>query len=179
MFMNSSKIDILCIQETHLRGAEYYELEGFLVALSGGSPDISGRSHAGVGFIVSPHVTRSVISFSAIDDRVAALKIKVPGGTLTLMSAYAPHSGHTFETREAFFSTVTTSVKEPTRHSSTLILGDFNAKLGRVMGGEEEMVGKFVFKSDVAQDGIATSNRSLLVSCAYPRTSQLQTPTSM
>ena len=161
--MQSRNVDILCIQETHLNGAEYYDIDGFMVCLSGDQSD--SRSHSGVGFIVSPLARRSVVSFQAVNDRLASLKVKVPGGTLSIISAYAPHSGHPFALRHDFFAQLSMLVKPLGNHSGTVALGDFNAKLGRVMDGEGEFIGPCVYQCELTADNDVMSNRALLVEC--------------
>ena len=49
--MSEREIDILCIQETHLNGAECCTREGYAICLSG-CRDSDERSYAGVEFIV-------------------------------------------------------------------------------------------------------------------------------
>ena len=53
LVMQSMKLDLLCIQETHTQENDHYITDnGYLVILSGTSDD----KHAGVGFIVSPEL---------------------------------------------------------------------------------------------------------------------------
>ena len=62
----------------------------------------SGRSYAGVGFLVAPWAIKSIISFRGINDRLASLRVKQSGGVLTVLPTYAPHNGHTLEDRLLF-----------------------------------------------------------------------------
>ena len=75
LVMMAEGISILCIQETHLQEAEHFEEDGFSVFLSGACKD-GCRSYAGVGFIVAPWAIQSIVSFKAIDDRMASLRVK-------------------------------------------------------------------------------------------------------
>ena len=142
--MREYDIDIVCIQETHLRGAEYFSIEGFTFFLSGGSVD-AGRSHSGVGFVVSPGASRAVITFHAYTDRVACLKLKVNGGTVSLISVYCPHSGHDAEVRRQLFADLGGLMRKSTQHTTTLVLGDFNARLHRCQDSEHNVIGPHVF----------------------------------
>ena len=68
-YMISQNIDIICMQETHKPNADYYITEaGFLVILSGG--DAGQREFAGVGFLISPLLRRSVIGFRQLSSRL-------------------------------------------------------------------------------------------------------------
>ena len=101
--------------------------------------------------------------FKAISERLAKLKLKVAGGSICLVSCYAPHSSHTFEARSAFFDSFGQCLQAPTTHSAMIALGDFNARLRCTLPGEEAIVGPHVFKSAVADANAETSNRELLI----------------
>lgn len=143
LYMTNENIDVLCIQETHLNGAEYYEMDGFMVYLSGSRKD--DRNYTGVGFIVAPWTKTAVITFHAVTERIGSLRLKVHGGTLTILSVYAPHDKHPFEDRHQFFSDVVAHTKSDTKHHATMVLWDFKAKFVCVMVGEENMIGEHVF----------------------------------
>ena len=58
--MIEKDLDVLCLQETHICGAEsYITEEGFLIILSGGPSGV--REFAGVGFMVFPTARKLVI----------------------------------------------------------------------------------------------------------------------
>eukprot|EP00959_Pyramimonas_sp_CCMP1952_P402315 8430936-Pyramimonas_sp.AAC.1 len=140
--MRKQNIDILCIQETHLHGTDYYKHEeGFLVCLSG-ELDANKRSDAGVGFIVAPWAEKSAVAFHASSPRLASLRIKIVGGMLTLITAYAPHSGHHEQVRRDFYSDLDAYIRPTTPHSTTMILGDFNARLLIQNKGEEHIISR-------------------------------------
>ena len=161
-FMNTNGISILCLQETHLHGVHYYMEDGFTLFLSG-SDESSGRSYAGVGFLVAPWAIKSIISFRGINHRLASLRVKQSGGVLTVLSAYAPHNKHTLEDRQLFFSTLSENTRIRNKHSSTFVCGDLNAQLGQVCMGEEPIIGPHVFRKMVCKTGSTTSNRELLM----------------
>ena len=124
--MRNNSIDILCGQETHLHGAEYSSKNDHKLFFSG-SLDVQNRTYAGVGFLVGPSVVNSVIAFKACDDRIATLRVKISGGVLTFISAYAPHSGLEYEVRQDFHTKLQSTIRATTTHSATYILGDLNA----------------------------------------------------
>ena len=84
LIMKQHGISVLCIQETHLLDAEYFKEEGFSVFLSGACGN-GPRFYAGVGFLVSFWAMKSIISFKAISDRIASLRVKATGGVLNLL----------------------------------------------------------------------------------------------
>ena len=162
--MRDNGICILCIQETHLETNEYFVDDGFCIFFSGCTPPNGGRSYAGVGFIISPWMVKSVVCFQAISDRLATLRVKVRGGITTFISAYAPHSGLPFEERHAFFDQLSDLIKPRTSHSTCIVVGDLNAKLGAPRADEQTILGPFSFKCAL-QNIATTSNRDLLMEC--------------
>ena len=164
-FMTSQQVGIICMQETHLEQTECYKDGAFGIFLSG-TGDTSVRSYAGVGFMVSPRVMKSVVCFRGVSDRMATLRVKVPGGVVQLISAYAPQSKLPFALRYEFFTHLTDLVRPTTTHTSTIVMGDLNAKLGAAGLGEDNVIGPYSFKStNHATD--ATSNRELLFECCH------------
>ena len=102
--MKERSIDVLCMQETRVKHSPYYTVgAGFLVVLSGSAAD--GREFAGVGFIIAPWVRKSICGFFLQrSNRSAALRLRTPGGKIAIVTAYSPHSGYPFETRQKLFA---------------------------------------------------------------------------
>ena len=130
--------------------------------LSGEPEGKEGVSHTGVGFVIAPWAVRSVMGFHIINDRIAALKLRMVGGKLRLLSAYAPHSGYRFQARKAFFDELERAWKLSSQHCTTVALGDLNAKLFHRALGDEDVIGEFFFRSPMRKD-MSQTNRELLV----------------
>ena len=164
-FMQQRDVDILCIQETHLCGAEYKFIDGLLWFFSGIPAEEPSRNHSGVGFVVAPWAVSAVISFNAHSERLASLKLRVSSGTLTIESAYSPHSGHAVYVRQHFFTDLRGIIRAPTNHSTMIILGDFNARLLRSLPGEDGIIGPHVFHGPGCSAESTTSNKHFLLEC--------------
>jgi len=159
--MTKRSIDVLCVQETHITKSEYRVLDdGFLLILSGRQDD--EREYAGVGFLVSPHMRRSVIGFCQLSRRIAYLKLRVSGGKMVVFSAYAPHGRKPFEERQTFFTELHDAFNSTSSHGIKVIGGDLNARLHKRLAGEEAMLGEFVLGNParVLEPG---TNRELLM----------------
>jgi len=161
--MKTTIIAILAIQETHLRGMHDFNIFGYSIMLSGSTTQTKiGRNFSGVGFIIAPEVQPAVIGFRAVSYRIAELRLRVPRGTLQILSVYAPHSGRSYDIRKHFFDELLSCWKSPNLHSCTMVLGDFNAKLYHRLPGEEEVLGDYVFDSPFSR-ALPTSSRELLL----------------
>jgi exonuclease III len=161
--MRSVELRSLCIQETQLHGAYYEEELGFLICLSG-ELDAERLSNAGVGFIIAPWARASLVAFRTYSPRLASVRLRVQHGVLDLISARAPHSGRDCDERQHFFSELGAITKPTTTHSTTLVLGDFNAKLLQQGLGESDIIGDSVFSGGSARSILQqVSNRQLLI----------------
>ena len=160
LIMKQQGISVLCIQETHLLDAEYFEEEGFSEFLSGACRD-GPRSYAGVGFLVVPWVIKSIISFKAISDRIASLKVKVSGGILNFLSVYSPHDGYTFDARHHFYSDLSANTRKHHAHETTLVFGDFNTQMGCTGCDESNFLGPYMYQKLLHEKNNVLSNRSL------------------
>ena len=85
-------------------------------------------------------------------------------GIISLISAYIPHSGYEFEDRQSCFTELFEAVRPTTPYSTTLVLGDFNAKLLQQQPGEEQHVGQFVYLAGaIPASTRKITNRQLLL----------------
>ena len=101
--MRTNHIDIICFQESHIKGHPVFYDEDFLCILSGHCSD--DREYAGVGFLVSPHICSCVKSFLQFSNRLMCLRLRVQGGLLTFVNSYVPQNGRQYEERADFFDT--------------------------------------------------------------------------
>ena len=151
---------MLCMQELHISGVDFYITEeGASVILSGGPSGM--REYAGVGFLVAPIFRSYVISFKEYTDRIASLKLRVLGGQLRLILAYAPHGGHEYCLRRSFYEELSNFLHKSKGYGPTILLGDMNARFHRQADGEEDVIGPYVFGNQNAEFDPLTS-RSLL-----------------
>ena len=127
--MSNYNISTMCIQESHISGAPYLHQNGYLIVLS--DSHCEGREYAVVGFIVAPRVIGSVKSFHQYSNRLTSLVIRVHGGYIQLITAYAPHGGHALDARIEFHDELVRFCGSKKVHGPTFVLGDFNARLAR------------------------------------------------
>lgn len=61
------------------------------------------------------------------------LNIACNKGTINLIQVYAPTTDKSDEERENFYRDIKTLITTTKRHDITIILGDFNAKFGKII----------------------------------------------
>ena len=160
LHMNKYNIDILCLQETRAAASIEYVVNGFVFILSG--CDREERSWAGVGFIVAPWCKCRIQSYKQVSDRIASLKLKVPGGVAGVITAYAPHNMRPLDEKVDFYSALDRVYRRCSTNKGKLVMGDLNARLGRCQPGEEHILGDFTF-GRVASHEVERPNRAMLL----------------
>jgi hypothetical protein len=160
LHMKRYDIDILCIQETHKNTVAAYEEQGHLVLLSGNGTD--SRSWAGVGIIVAPRCKYWIKSYKQISDRLCSLSLKVRGGILGIVSAYAPHNLKPLDERLHFFTELDYHFRRCSANIGKLVFGDLNSRVGGQLPGEDHIVGPHTFGRRAVHK-VEVPNRDLLL----------------
>ena len=120
--MRRRNISVLAIQETRVSKSPYYTTEdGFLVILSGSRTE--DREYAGVGFILAPWIRNCIVGFLQKSNRLACVKLRVPQGRVAVISAYAPHGGYPFDTRQTFFEQLSETFCATSVNGLKMVLG--------------------------------------------------------
>ncbi|XP_063586262.1 uncharacterized protein LOC134763626 [Penaeus indicus] len=88
---------------------------------------------SGVGFAIRNDIASCLTSLpKGISDRIMTLRLPLASKThLTLIGVYAPTMTHSMEEREAFYSSLHKVIRSVPRRDKLLLLGDFNARVGR------------------------------------------------
>ena len=88
---------------------------------------------SGVGFAIRNDIASSLTSLpKGISDRIMTLRLSLASKThLTLISVNAPTMTHPDEEREAFYSCLREAIHSVPSKDKLLLLGDFNARVGR------------------------------------------------
>ena len=124
----SYNLDIVAVQETHLRGTQKIELGNKYTFYNTGPTD---HSHHGVGIIVKNSFCGK---FQKISDRICQIEIKVKNNTnLTIISAYAPtliNSKKFPERADKFYKELQLAINKIPQKNLFFIGIDANAQLG-------------------------------------------------
>ena len=133
------KWDIIGLGETRRQGEKTLQLStGHILHTVG--REKAGQS--GVGFLVNKELAGNIIRFTSPTDRVVSVDIKLnKRNTLKILQCYAPTSASTEEANSEFYEIVQQTIEDRPAHY-TIVMGDFNAKVGSQKTGEKS-VGKF------------------------------------
>ena len=85
------RLEIIGLASTHslCSGTELLE-RGWTLFYSGVAR--GERRRAGVGLLIAPQLSRHVLEFTPVNERVVSLRLQVRDRSLTVVSAYGPNS---------------------------------------------------------------------------------------
>ena len=131
------KWDVVGLSEVRRPGENLIETKEHHLLFHKGKESLK---QSGIGFLINKNIKDKVHELYGISDRVASLTLKLSNKfDLKIIQVYAPTSTSSDEELETFYEEVTQALDHQ-KAQQTIIMGDFNAKIGE---GNESCLGKF------------------------------------
>ncbi|XP_051864248.1 uncharacterized protein LOC127566265 [Drosophila albomicans] len=89
------------------------------------------RREFGCGFVVSRRLRHHVSNFTPVSERLATIRVKARFFNLSIICAHAPTEEKDDAAKDAFYARLEDTYDRCPNHDVKIILGDFNAKVGR------------------------------------------------
>ncbi|XP_060521344.1 craniofacial development protein 2-like [Cylas formicarius] len=126
--MDRMKIEILGVCEVRWPGSGMVKSGGKVFYYSG---DNANRNQHGVGILMNKNLQKSMKCFVPISERVALVQILGKPLNINIIQVYAPTADKPEQEVEDFYKQIDTALKLTRTNEINIILGDFNAKVGR------------------------------------------------
>ena len=127
------RIDIAALSETRLADeGQLKEEKGGYTFFWKGKPADESRIH-GVGFAIKNSLISHLSELPVgINERLMTIRLILAGGQkATVVSAYAPTLDSQDEAKEAFYADLDNILTQVPKEDKLILLGDFNARVGR------------------------------------------------
>ncbi|XP_055388198.1 uncharacterized protein LOC129616594 [Condylostylus longicornis] len=125
--MKRYKISILGLSEIRWKeNGEIMTNEGNQFIYSGNS-----RGEYGVGFIISKQMSKSVISWEPISNRLITLRLNSRIRKVSIIQCYAPTEVADESEKNELYEQLTAAIYKVPRTDILILMGDFNAKVGQ------------------------------------------------
>lgn len=120
------KCDIMALQETKQKTHSIFKL-GDYVIFNGESES----SFLGTGFIINKELKDKVIEFKCWSGRLSKIRIRGLYRKISIINVHAPTNEKDEEEKEKFYESLSEILQEIPRYDIKIVVGDFNAKVGR------------------------------------------------
>ncbi|XP_062532963.1 uncharacterized protein LOC134201747 [Bombyx mori] len=175
-------VDVAALSETHLAD------EGELVEVGAGyiffwkGTAASETRHSGVGFAIKNHLVKRLEEYPVhISDRITTLRVHLDKDNyLNVISVYAPTLDKSDDIKDKFYGEVTLCLDSINAREQVLLLGDFNARVGRDYEAWPGVLGRHgvgninsngqLLLSLCAQYGLAITNTMFRLAAKYKTT---------
>jgi len=127
-------IDVLALSEFRYYGTGSIDLSDSNYRLYHAGPEAADSNISGTGFLVHKRLHHTIQEFKPLHPRMSQLTIRFHMKTINLVAIYAPAAASEAE-YEQFLQQVDLHSKAP----NTILLGDFNAKIGQASTAERSM----------------------------------------
>ncbi|XP_062532968.1 craniofacial development protein 2-like [Bombyx mori] len=175
-------VDVAALSETHLAD------EGELVEVGAGyiffwkGTAASETRHSGVGFAIKNHLVKRLEEYPVhISDRITTLRVHLDKDNyLNVISVYPPTLDKSDDIKDKFYGEVTLCLDSINAREQVLLLGDFNARVGRDYEAWPGVLGRHgvgninsngqLLLSLCAQYGLAITNTMFRLAAKYKTT---------
>ncbi|XP_008178936.1 craniofacial development protein 2-like [Acyrthosiphon pisum] len=120
-------LGVVALQEIRWNGKGTLDLQDTTIFYG----ECNDRRQFGTGFAVHKSIVPLVTEFKSTNPRISILTIKGKFFDITFLNGYAPTEEKTPEEKDEFYENLEQTLNEIPRNRIRIVLGDFNAKLGK------------------------------------------------
>ena len=141
--LEAHNIDIAALQETRREKTGIFDEKGYTFYYIGiDKPE--GPRNAGVAFAIKKEISTKLADVpKGITERLMTFRMPIGKERfLTLINVYAPTMTYPDEDKDAFYRLLTTTIDKVPTADKLIVLGDFNARVGKDFSTYDGVMGK-------------------------------------
>uniref|UniRef100_A0A8D8YBA7 Craniofacial development protein 2 n=3 Tax=Cacopsylla melanoneura TaxID=428564 RepID=A0A8D8YBA7_9HEMI len=129
--MERLNLKVLGVSEMRWPGASYCDIGDHRIYYSG----VPSKYEHGVGIIIHKLVAQNVSNFVPVNERLMLVQVNANPVNVNIIQVYAPTSDYSETEIDNFYAQVNKVVQSIPKKEVRIILGDFNAKIGKGRSG--------------------------------------------
>jgi len=122
-------LQVFALQEIRWKGKGQIKKDKYDLYYSSCKENQTG--HLGTGFIVKKEITKNVMGFEPINERICKIRLKGKYHNITLINIHAPMEEKDDDVKKQFYAELQQIQEKVPKHDMLIILGGCNAKIGR------------------------------------------------
>src|SRR6218665_2963651 len=123
------RVEICGIAEVRWSGRGHFDTsDGHMNIYSGEE----SQGHSGGGVWINKGRKTAVIGYETVSSRILVVRLKAKPRCISLVQVYAPTAERENDEIEVFYQEMTNTLKKIPKRDITVMMGDFNAKVGSV-----------------------------------------------
>lgn len=131
--MERLQITVMGLSETRWKGQGHFNWNGYRIIMSGQRE--KGRN--GVAIMCDRKSANAIMGYDTVSDRILSVRFRGKKVNITIIQVYAPTSVAIEEEHERFYNELQSIIDKTPKGDVVMIIGDFNAKVGKNSGGGE------------------------------------------